>query len=166
MGVSVLFEGTDVMWTQENYKFNPSETYYKILEKGEKLSLINFSNFLEKNGHEILFTNISGCERGKLSCNGNKHTFPKSMRIPDIISIKNNKLFVIEGECTENLHHGLLQIKDFGPCVKYVCNLFDYEFKNIYIGVITDLENNSIHEDYFGNYLNETNFKLKNEIFC
>jgi hypothetical protein len=166
LGVTVSFEGTDVVWSQNDNKFQPSETYFKILEKGEKLSMINLVDFLSQNGHEVIFTNISGCERGKLVHKQISYTFPKSMRIPDIISIKNDKLFFIEGECTENLEAGLLQIKDFTPCVDYVCSLINSFFKNIYIGVITDLENKSTNQDYFGHYLNPKNYSLNNGIFC
>jgi hypothetical protein len=166
LGVTVSFEGTNIVWTQSDYRFQPSETYFKVLEKGEKLSMINLVDFLKQNNHEVIFTNISGCERGKLVHQQINYTFPKSMRIPDIISIKNNEIFFIEGECTENLNDGLLQIKDFTPCVDYVCGLINSNFNNIYIGVITDLQNESNSQDYFGHYLNPTNYNFNNEIFC
>ena len=160
----VLFENSDVIWTNENYQFNPSEKYYTILEDGEKLSMINFHNYLKQNGHTILFTNIAGCERSKLVINSKLITFPKSMKIPDLITYKEGRLYIFEGECDYNLKNGLEQIKGFGPCEKYVLENMDKVPTSVYTGVITDKPVDVINSDYFGYFLNDNDYLLNDGI--
>lgn len=160
----VSFENSEVIWTNENYKFNPSEKYYSILTDGEKLSMINFHNYLKQNGHDILFTNISGCERSKLLINGKKYTFPKSMNIPDLITIKDGRLYFFEGECDYNVINGLTQIKGFDMCKKYVLENMDIKPLSIYIGVITDKHVEINDSNYLGYFLNNNDYLLNDRI--
>ena len=163
-GFEVSFEGSGVSWTNKDYQFTPSEKYYTILEDGEKLSMINFHNYLKQNEHTILFTNIAGCERSKLVINGKLITFPKSMKIPDLITYKNGYLYFFEGECDYNLKCGLKQIKGFGPCEKYVLENMDKAPTNVYIGVITDKPVDVIDSDYFGYFLNDNDYLINDGI--
>jgi len=163
-GFEVSFEGSNVSWNNKNYQFTPSEKYYTILEDGEKLSMINFHNYLKQNGHTILFTNIAGCERSKLVIKGKIITFPKRMNIPDLITYKDGRLYIFEGECDYNLKNGLEQIKGFGPCKKYVLENMDKTPNSVYIGVITDKPVDVINSNYFGYFLNNNDYLLNDGI--
>lgn len=160
----VSFENSEVIWNNKNYRFNTAEEYYTILEDGEKLSMINFHNYLKQNGHNILFTNIAGCERSKLVINSKKFTFPKSMKIPDLITYKDGRLYFIEGECDYNFKNGLVQIKSFDMCKNFVLKNMDNNPSNVYIGVITDKYVNVKNSDYFGYFLNNNDYLINDEI--
>lgn len=160
----VSFQGSDVIWTNSDYQFNPSKDYYTILEDGEKLSMINFHDYLKQNEHTVLFTNIAGCERSKLLIDGKTLTFPKSMKIPDLITYKNGQLYFFEGECDYNIKCGLEQIKGFGPCQKYVLENMEKTPTNVYIGVITDKRVDMSESNYFGYFLNKNDYLLKDGI--
>ncbi len=164
-GVTIKFDLTKIIW-HNNSKFIPSNDYYKILKEGEKLSMINFLNSLISKKYDVLFSNIAGCERGKLKIGDNVYTLPKKMGIPDLIVQKNNKLYFIEGECKKNINKGIKQLDTFKECVQYVCDKLELTPDNIYIGVISDLKSNHVSDKYFGYFLNEKINNIKNGVFC
>jgi hypothetical protein len=163
IGCEVSFENSDVVWNSNDYVFNRSEQYFTILEDGEKLSMINFHSYLQNKGHHILFTNIAGCERSKLRINGKEYTLPKTMKIPDLITLKENSLFMIEGECDYNLKKGMLQIDGFDECKNFVLSRMDNCINEVYIRVVTDKEVDFDDQKYSGYYLNEEKYLLKDE---
>jgi hypothetical protein len=163
--VSLSFDSTNVIWNNDN-EFTASNNYFKILEVGEKLSMINFLNFLVDKNYEVYFSNIAGCERGKVRINKKIYTLPKKMRIPDLIVHKNGNIYFIEGECKKNINKGLEQLTTFGECVKFICDVVEFKPEKIYTGVISDLYSTTTNDNYFGYFLNKEQNQIKNGIFC
>lgn len=149
-----------------NYSPIIPKNYYKILEDGEKLSMIRLNNFLESRGNQIIFRNIAGCEREKLRINGLEITIPKKIPVPDLVLLnKQGDIIIIEGECDKNVRKGLEQLKTFGSFIDIIRKYLKIEEPKIVCGVVTDYEFNTCDENYFGNYLNSENYNLNGFVY-
>lgn len=142
------------------------KNYYKILEEGEKLSMIRLNFYLERRGCEVIFRNIAGCEREKLCIDGVKITIPKKIPVPDLVfRNKNGDIIIIEGECAKNVEKGLEQLKTFGPFIDIIKKNLKIEETKIVCGVVTDHQSETHNENYFGNYLNSENYNLNGFVY-
>jgi len=169
MGIKTtfVFDDENITWEVEP-NFKMKDEYYVEIIDGEKVAMINFENdFLKDKKHiDILFKNYAGCEREKfIDFNGNEHTVPKKVQIPDQVLYNKNKniILFIEAENIGNTQNGLRQLNTFDEFENWVRNILKFDNK-IIRGVITDYYNvNCCNENYLGNYLNKNEFKL-NEI--
>lgn len=163
--VSFQFEDEILEWGLDT-TFNIPKNYYKNLQNGEKLSMIKFNNFLEERGIEILFRNISGCEREKLRIDGVTLTVPKKTPIPDLVfRDKNGEIIIIEAESLKNVKKGLEQLKTFDRFIDIIKKNLKINDTKIVCGVVTDYESNINDVNYFGNYLNSENHKLNGFVY-
>jgi hypothetical protein len=142
------------------------ENYFKILIDGEKFSMINLNELLEERNNEILFRNISGCEREKLCLNGKKITIPKKIPVPDLV-FRNSQgdIIIIEGECKYNVKKGLEQLKTFNYFITLIKENLNGNCENIICGVVTDYHCDINDNKYFGYYLNSKNYQLNGFIY-
>ena len=142
------------------------ENYYKILDGGEKLSMIRFNNYLENKGNEILFRNIAGCEREKLIVMGKSYTIPKKIRVPDLVFInQKNNIVIIEGECAKNVHKGIIQLDTFDNFIDFLTKIPNFKYGNIIKGVVTDKKVEINDENYLGYFDSSKNNKLNEIIY-
>ena len=157
----INFKIDDKTITWYNYTYNANDDYHKNLEDGEKLSMINFCRDMEEKGLKFIFRNIAGCEREKISSDGNLISVPKKIKIPDLALLKNGNLVLIEGECSKNINKGIQQLETFGDFVEFMKKHFVFDKVEKY--VITDLECNSNNENYIGWYLTKEKNNLNYE---
>jgi len=142
------------------------ENYYKILEEGEKLSMIRFNDYLENRGNEILFRNIAGCEREKLIVMGKSYTIPKKIKVPDLVFInQKNNIVIIEGECAKNVHKGIIQLGTFDKFIDFLTKIPNFKYNNIIKGVVTDKQVEINDENYLGYFDSSKNNKLNEIIY-
>jgi len=157
-----VFKNKIIEWKCSKEKYTNKDTYLRVKEDGEKVSLIKFIKHLEKKRYEIIFKNIAGCKREKLKYRENKITVPKKIQIPDLVYLnKNNIPVIIEAECDYNLKKGIKQLKTFEDFKKFL--KLNVTNKKPIMGVITDKYVDYHHSDYFGYFLCSTK-NLLNEI--
>jgi hypothetical protein len=162
--IRFVFEDEIVTW-EIKQKFKIPNNYFENLEFGEKLSMIKFNNYLEKNGYDVIFRNIAGCEREKIVYKNKNFTVPKKIKIPDIVFInKKNDLIIIEGESKKNVIKGLKQLETFSEFIIFINNL-GINYNKIIMGVITDLECTINDERYLGYFHNSKNQKINEIIY-
>lgn len=166
MGKEVGFVfGDEIINWEVDKNFKIPNSYYKILECGEKLSMIKFNNFLKENGYDVIFRNIAGCEREKMVYNKNNFTIPKKIKIPDIVYInKKNNLVIIEGESKKNVNKGLKQLETFDEFINTL-KIMGVKYNKVIMGVITDLECNITDDRYLGYFTNSKKQKINEIIY-
>jgi hypothetical protein len=142
------------------------QNYYKLLDEGEKISMIKLNNYLESKNYNIIFRNIAGCEREKLIIMGNSYTIPKKIQIPDLVFInKKNDIVIIEGECAKNVYKGINQLGTFNDFINFLLKIPNFKFNNIIKGVVTDKQVEISNENYLGYFYSSKNNQLNEIIY-
>ena len=140
------------------------QNYYKLLDEGEKLSMIKLNNYLESKKKQIIFRNIAGCEREKLTVMGVPYTIPKKIQVPDLVFInKKNEIVIIEGECAKNVYKGIIQLETFNHFINFLFSI--KKFNNIIKGVVTDKKVEISDKNYLGYFYNSKNNQLNEIIY-
>lgn len=159
------FDDESIIWDVYDEITIP-QNYYKILNEGEKLSMIKFNNYLESKNYEIIFRNIAGCEREKLIIMGKSYTIPKKIPVPDLVYInKKNELVIIEGECAKNVKKGIAQLETFNDFINFLLEIINFKSNNIIKGVVTDKQVEISDKNYLGYFNSSKNNKLNEIIY-
>jgi hypothetical protein len=159
------FDNEIIRWDIDD-KITIPQNYYKLLDEGEKLSMIKFNRHLESKNYEIIFRNIAGCEREKLMVMGVSYTVPKKVQVPDLVYInKKNQIVIVEGECAKNVKKGIIQLSTFNDFINFLLKIENLKFSSVIKGVITDKQVEISDKNYLGYYSSSKNYQLNEIIY-
>jgi len=111
VGVTILFENGIKLKIERENKFN--KIYWNYAEGIEKIATIRLEQMIKDNkDYEVLFSNHGGCEKSDTFINGISSQTKRTSGLPDLVFYQKlqNKLYVIEGEKSENYKKGILQM--------------------------------------------------------
>lgn len=134
----ITFENNDKDWSQLKLDAHQSPIYCVVSKTNEKLVTMCLHRLYEP---YVIFSNHAGCEKSNIvhPYTKKQHQSKAGKGIPDIIILKDNTMYVIEGEMNKpiNIQNGLKQLNDFQEWIT----------DNV-IAKWTDIDWNQIHIEY------------------